>query len=199
MPTRRLLGGGYDLHGSVVSGTARLSYDVRQTQGSRFSMPTSMKAPARLTRPLPAIAAGAVFDAASALTRGARALQPEAGLLASGDIARGFAYGLVFDLVGAAYAVTPFLLSLALAPGPLGRTRAYCPGRDGVVLRRIFRDAAARRRGVAVRGRVRRTVQFPWTRSSATSGSPIRISSCTARWRVPIKLRRSDCFLRYSI
>ncbi len=197
MPTRRLRGVGYDLHGSVAPGIARLSCNVRQTQGSRFSMPTSMKAPARLTRPLPAIAAGAVFDAASALTRGARALQPEAGLLASGDIARSFAYGLVFDLVGAAYAVTPFLLSLA--PGPLGRTRAYCPGRDGVVLRRIFRDAAARRRGVAVLGRVRRTAQFPWTRSSATSGSPIRISSCTARWRVPIKLRRSDCFLRYSI
>src|SRR5262245_3992601 len=78
-----------------------------------------------LTRFLPALAAAAVFVAISTLTRVALALRPEAAVLGAGELARSFAYGLAFDLVATAYAVTPLLLWLALAPDRLARTRVY--------------------------------------------------------------------------
>ncbi len=88
-------------------------------------MPRSMKLREALTRLLPAIAAVAVFVAVCTLTRVALALRPETAVLEAGDLARSFAYGLLFDAVAAAYAVTPFVLWLALAPGRLARTRGY--------------------------------------------------------------------------
>ena len=88
-------------------------------------MRRSMQRPGAPTRLLPAIAAGAVFVAVCTLTRVALALRPETAALEAGDLARSFAYGLLFDLVAAAYAVTPLVLWLALAPGRLARTRAY--------------------------------------------------------------------------
>jgi phosphoglycerol transferase MdoB-like AlkP superfamily enzyme len=78
-----------------------------------------------MARLLPAIAGGAVFVAVCTLTRATLVLRPEAAGLASGALARSFAYGLLFDLVAAAYAVTPLVLWLALAPGRLARTRVY--------------------------------------------------------------------------
>jgi len=78
-----------------------------------------------LTRFLPALAAAGVFVAISTLTRVALALRPEAGVLGAGELARSFAYGFAFDLVAAAYAVTPLVLWFALAPNRLARTRVY--------------------------------------------------------------------------
>ena len=78
-----------------------------------------------MARLLPAIAGGAVFVAVCTLTRATLALRPETAGLASEALARSFAYGLLFDLVAAAYAVTPLVLWLALAPGRLARTRVY--------------------------------------------------------------------------
>jgi phosphoglycerol transferase MdoB-like AlkP superfamily enzyme len=88
-------------------------------------MRRSMKFRSVPTRLLPAIAAAAVFVAVCTLTRVALALRPEAALLGSGELARSFAYGLLFDLAAAAYAVTPLVLWLALAPGRFARTRFY--------------------------------------------------------------------------
>ena len=84
-----------------------------------------MRFPRSLTRFLPAFAAAAVFVAVSTLTRVALALRPEASVLGAGELARSFALGLAFDLVAAAYAVTPLLAWLALAPNRLARTRIY--------------------------------------------------------------------------
>jgi phosphoglycerol transferase MdoB-like AlkP superfamily enzyme len=84
-----------------------------------------MRFPASVARFLPALAAAGVFVAVCTLTRIALALRPEAGMLVAGELARSFAIGLGFDLVAAAYAVTPFALWLALAPDRLARTRAY--------------------------------------------------------------------------
>jgi phosphoglycerol transferase MdoB-like AlkP superfamily enzyme len=84
-----------------------------------------VKHPASLTRLLPAILAGAGFVAVCALTRIAIALRPEAALLASADLARSFVLGLAFDLAAAAYALTPLVLWLVLAPDRLARTRIY--------------------------------------------------------------------------
>src|SRR5262245_6823245 len=78
-----------------------------------------------LTRLRPAIAAAAVFLAVCTLTRIALALRPETAAVGSADLARSFAYGFAFDLAAAAYAVTPFVVWLALAPIRLARTRAY--------------------------------------------------------------------------
>jgi phosphoglycerol transferase MdoB-like AlkP superfamily enzyme len=83
-----------------------------------------MKLPPPLARLAPAIAAGAVFVTVSTLTRVVLALRPEA-LLGAGDLARSFAYGLLFDLAAAAYAVTPLVLWLALAPGRVAGSRVY--------------------------------------------------------------------------
>jgi phosphoglycerol transferase MdoB-like AlkP superfamily enzyme len=85
----------------------------------------SMKLSALPARVAPAIAAGAVFVALATLTRVALVLRPEAASLALGDLVRSFAYGLLFDLTAAAYAVTPLVLWLVLAPGRLARTRGY--------------------------------------------------------------------------
>jgi phosphoglycerol transferase MdoB-like AlkP superfamily enzyme len=84
-----------------------------------------MRAAAPLARLLPAVAAAAAFVAACTLTRVALVLRPETPALAAGDLARSFALGLAFDLAAAAYAVTPLVIWLALAPDRLARTRAY--------------------------------------------------------------------------
>jgi phosphoglycerol transferase MdoB-like AlkP superfamily enzyme len=73
----------------------------------------------------PALAAAAVFVITSTLTRMALALRPEVAALDSGDLARGFAYGLGFDLAAAIYALAPFVLWLMLAPGRIASTRVY--------------------------------------------------------------------------
>jgi phosphoglycerol transferase MdoB-like AlkP superfamily enzyme len=79
----------------------------------------------RFRRPLPALAAAAVFIAASTLTRIALALRPEMAALDFGDLTRGFAYGLGFDLATAAYALAPFALWLLLAPGRVAGSWPY--------------------------------------------------------------------------
>jgi len=84
-----------------------------------------VKHPASLTRLLPAILAGAAFVAVSTLTRIALALRPEATSLAWDDLVRSFSLGLAFDLTAAAYALTPLVLWLVLAPDRLARTRIY--------------------------------------------------------------------------
>ena len=84
-----------------------------------------MRFPASLTRVLPALAVAAVLVAVCTLTRIALALRPDTAALGAADLARSFAYGFAFDTVAAAYAVTPLVLWLALAPGRLARTRAY--------------------------------------------------------------------------
>jgi len=76
------------------------------------------------TRLLPALVAAAMFVAVCTLTRIALAVRPDTALPGA-DLARSFALGFGFDLVAAAYAVTPLVLWLALAPGRLARTRAY--------------------------------------------------------------------------
>ena len=78
--------------------------------------------PARLR---PALAAAAVLIAASTLTRIALAFRPEVAALDAGDLVRAFAFGLIFDVVAAIYAVTPFVLWLALAPDRVARTWIY--------------------------------------------------------------------------
>jgi len=78
--------------------------------------------PARL---FPAAAALAVVVAVGVLTRFALASRPEVASLPAADLARGFAIGLGFDLVAATYALTPFFLWLAFAPGVLARSRVY--------------------------------------------------------------------------
>ena len=98
---------------------------VSQSQGRVVSILPSMTLPLPLTRLRPAILAGALFVAVCTLTRVALALRPETALLASGELARSFALGFAFDLAAAAYAVTPLVLWLALAPGRLARTRVY--------------------------------------------------------------------------
>ena len=77
------------------------------------------------TRLLPALAALAVFVATSMLTRIALALRPEVAALDAADLIRAFACGLVFDLATAVYALTPFVLWLALAPARIARTWIY--------------------------------------------------------------------------
>ena len=77
------------------------------------------------TRLLPALAALAVFVATSMLTRIALALRPEVAALDAADLIRAFACGLVFDLATAVYALTPFVLWLALAPDRIARTWIY--------------------------------------------------------------------------
>jgi phosphoglycerol transferase MdoB-like AlkP superfamily enzyme len=82
-----------------------------------------MRLPARL---LPAAAVAALLVLLAMLTRLALALRPDVavaeGLL---DYPRAFALGLMFDLAVAAYALTPLVLWLALAPNRLARTRPY--------------------------------------------------------------------------
>jgi phosphoglycerol transferase MdoB-like AlkP superfamily enzyme len=73
----------------------------------------------------PALALGALLVAASTLTRLALAFRPEAAGLPVADLLRSFALGFGFDLVAAAYLLTPFILWLALAPDRLARSRPY--------------------------------------------------------------------------
>ncbi len=80
---------------------------------------------APLARLLPALAAGGAFLAISTLTRIALALRPEGAGLGALELARSFALGAIFDFAAALYALTPFVLFLALAPAPLARTRLY--------------------------------------------------------------------------
>ncbi len=77
------------------------------------------------TRLLPALAALAVFVATSMLTRITLALRPEVAALDAADLIRAFACGLAFDLATAVYALTPFVLWLALAPDRIARTWIY--------------------------------------------------------------------------
>jgi len=77
------------------------------------------------TRLLPALAAGVVFVTTCTVTRIALVLRPEAVSLDTSDLMRAFAWGLAFDLTAAVYALAPFVLWLALAPGRLARTRIY--------------------------------------------------------------------------
>ena len=86
-------------------------------------MTATMKTPA--ARLLPALAAAAILVAVSTLTRAILALRPESAALDVGDLVRAFALGLGFDLAAAAYALTPFVLWLALAPDRLARTWIY--------------------------------------------------------------------------
>lgn len=79
----------------------------------------------RRERLLPALAAAGVFIAVSTLTRAALALRPEVAQLGAGDLLRSFAFGLGYDLAAAAYALTPFVLWLALAPDRLARSWIY--------------------------------------------------------------------------
>jgi len=79
----------------------------------------------RFRRLLPALGTAVVFVAVCTLTRIALALRPEVAQLGIGDLVRSFALGLAFDLVAAAYALTPFVLWLALAPERLARTWIY--------------------------------------------------------------------------
>jgi phosphoglycerol transferase MdoB-like AlkP superfamily enzyme len=72
-----------------------------------------------------ALAAAAVLITASTLTRIALALRPEVAALDAGDLIRAFACGLAFDAVAAVYALTPFVLWLALAPDRMARTWIY--------------------------------------------------------------------------
>jgi phosphoglycerol transferase MdoB-like AlkP superfamily enzyme len=76
-------------------------------------------------RLLPALAAAGVFVAVSTLTRAALALRPEVAQLDALELARSFALGLGYDLAAAAYAITPFVLWLALAPDRLARSWIY--------------------------------------------------------------------------
>lgn len=78
--------------------------------------------PARLR---PALAAVFILVAIGTLTRIALALRPEVSALGAAELARSFTLGLGFDLATAAYALMPFVLWLALAPGRLARTSAY--------------------------------------------------------------------------
>lgn len=73
----------------------------------------------------PAFATAALFVAVSTLTRLALAFRPEVAALGADDLLRAFAIGLGFDLAAAAYALTPFVLWLALAPNRLARTWLY--------------------------------------------------------------------------
>jgi phosphoglycerol transferase MdoB-like AlkP superfamily enzyme len=84
-----------------------------------------MKLDLRSARLLPALAAAAVFVASCTLTRMALALRPEVSALDAGDLIRGFAYGLGFDLIAAAYALVPLVLWLVLAPGRVAGSRIY--------------------------------------------------------------------------
>jgi phosphoglycerol transferase MdoB-like AlkP superfamily enzyme len=84
---------------------------------------TFMKFPRE--RLLPALAAAGVFIVVCTLTRAALALRPEVAQLGAGDLLRSFALGLCYDLTAAAYALTPFVLWLALAPNRLARTWIY--------------------------------------------------------------------------
>jgi phosphoglycerol transferase MdoB-like AlkP superfamily enzyme len=79
----------------------------------------------RNVRLLPALAAAAVLIAASTFTRIALALRPEVAALDAVDLIRAFAFGLTFDLAAAVYALTPFVLWLALAPDRLARSWIY--------------------------------------------------------------------------
>jgi len=84
-----------------------------------------VRLPPLITRLLPAAVALAVIVATCFLTRLALAFRPEVAALPAVDLVRGFGIGLGFDLVAATYALTPFALWLALAPGVLARTRVY--------------------------------------------------------------------------
>jgi phosphoglycerol transferase MdoB-like AlkP superfamily enzyme len=55
----------------------------------------------------------------------ALSFRPEVASLPAADLLRSFAIGAGYDLVAALYALIPFVLWLALAPGILARTRAY--------------------------------------------------------------------------
>jgi len=79
----------------------------------------------RFRRLLPALGAAAVFAAVCTLTRLALALRPEVAQLGIAELARSFVLGLLFDLAAAAYAVTPLLFWLALAPNRLARAGIY--------------------------------------------------------------------------
>lgn len=82
-----------------------------------------MRLPARV---LPAAALAALLVALATLTRLALALRSDVAV-ADGlaDYARAFALGLMFDFAAAAYAATPLVLWLALAPDRLARTWPY--------------------------------------------------------------------------
>ncbi len=84
-----------------------------------------MNSELRYARLLPALAAAAVFVATCTATRVALALRPEFAAFDPGALARGFAYGLGFDLAAAVYALAPFVLWLMLAPDRVAGTRAY--------------------------------------------------------------------------
>jgi phosphoglycerol transferase MdoB-like AlkP superfamily enzyme len=73
----------------------------------------------------PALAAALIVVAIGTLTRIALALRAEVSALGAAELARSFALGICFDLAAAAYALTPFVLWLALAPARLARTSAY--------------------------------------------------------------------------
>ena len=79
----------------------------------------------RFARLLPALAAAAIFIGSSIVTRIALALRPEVAALDAADLIRAFACGLAFDLATAVYALTPFVLWLALAPDRIARTWIY--------------------------------------------------------------------------
>src|SRR6185369_1988933 len=76
-------------------------------------------------RLLPAAAAAGLLIVVSTLTRIALALRPETAALPAGELLRSFALGVAFDLVAAAYLLTPFVLWLALAPDRLARSRVF--------------------------------------------------------------------------
>ena len=77
------------------------------------------------TRLYPVAAAAMILLAVSTLTRIVLAFRPEVAALAAGDLARSFALGAAFDLAAAVYALTPYVLWLALAPDRLARTWVY--------------------------------------------------------------------------
>ena len=81
-----------------------------------------MRIPFLSGRLRPALALALVFLAASTLTRVALAFRPEVAGLPATDLLCSFALGFAFDLVAAAYGLTPFVLWLALAPDRLART-----------------------------------------------------------------------------
>jgi phosphoglycerol transferase MdoB-like AlkP superfamily enzyme len=82
-----------------------------------------MRLPARF---LPAATLAALLVLLGALTRLALALRPDVSVPEGlWGYLQAFAHGLAFDLAAAAYAVTPLVLWLALAPNRLARTRTY--------------------------------------------------------------------------
>lgn len=86
----------------------------------------------------PVLFAAGVFLLLSLLTRVVLALRPDVPFGGVLEFGGAFARGLLFDLSATAYALTPLLLWLALAPSRLARTRLYRAGSVAAVATACF-------------------------------------------------------------